>query len=110
MSVKTFEIDLRPGALTCPLPTLDRFHNVIYSYSETLEIAGFVATEMVKQLLEKGYNVVGTVRSASNPRADTLKALAKALPGQLELIEADLLESGAFDEAVQGCTFIFHMA
>ena len=28
--------------------------------------SGFIGTELVKQLLEKGYNVKGTVRSTSN--------------------------------------------
>ena len=41
---------------------------------------GYVATELIKQLLEKGYNVVGTVRSSGqNARTDTLTKLGEAL-------------------------------
>ena len=71
---------------------------------------GFVATELIKQLLEKGYHVVGSVRKLDSSRADTLKALNAALPGKLELVEADILTSGALDKAVQGCTYVFHTA
>lgn len=72
--------------------------------------SGFVATELVKQLLEKGYNVSGSVRTVNSSRVDTLKCLSAALPGHLELVEADILVPGAFDKAVQGCTYIFHTA
>jgi GDP-D-mannose dehydratase len=54
---------------------------------------GFVATELVKQLLERGYNVRGTVRSLANAeKVQHLTRLSKALPGKLELKEADLLQ------------------
>ena len=54
---------------------------------------GFVATELVKQLLEKGYNVRGSVRSLSNAdKVQHLIKLGSALPGKLELREADLLK------------------
>ncbi|KAK9863563.1 hypothetical protein WJX84_008634 [Apatococcus fuscideae] len=72
---------------------------------------GFVASELIKQLLEKAYTVKTTVR---NPDDDEkllhLKALAEGLPGSLSFHKADLLERGAFDSVVQGCTYIFHTA
>ncbi|CAL8468857.1 g8398 [Coccomyxa elongata] len=72
---------------------------------------GFVATELVKQLLEKGYNVRGSVRSLSNAdKVQHLIKLGSALPGKLELTEADLLEEGSFDGVVQGSNFLFHTA
>lgn len=37
--------------------------------------SGFIGTELVKQLLEKGYNVRGTVRSTSN--TDKIQHLTK---------------------------------
>jgi nucleoside-diphosphate-sugar epimerase len=73
-------------------------------------VAGFVATEVVKQLLEKGYKVVGTVRKAQGRRTQTLKRLGEALPGTLQLVEADLLTPGSFDSAVQDCIYVFHTA
>ena len=39
-----------------------------------------------------------------------LEALAQALPGNLKLYEADLLEEGSFDAVVEGADYIFHTA
>ncbi|KAL3160923.1 hypothetical protein ABBQ38_009315 [Trebouxia sp. C0009 RCD-2024] len=73
--------------------------------------SGFVATEVVKQLLNKGWNVRGTVRSLSKKeKVQHLQALGEALPGKLTLHEADLLQKGSFDEIVKGADFVFHMA
>ncbi len=63
--------------------------------------SGYVATETVKQLLEKGYDVRATVRSVSaKDKVQHLELLAKALPGNLVLFEGDLLKPGdtVFDE------------
>lgn len=68
---------------------------------------GFIASWLVKSLLERGYTVRGTVR---NPEKS--KHLLN-LPGaneRLELIEADLLAPEAFDSAVHGCHGVFHTA
>ena len=47
-----------------------------------LAASGFVASEIVKQLLVKGYNVNGTVRSLSNEaKVKHLKNFANAFPG-----------------------------
>eukprot|EP00877_Chromochloris_zofingiensis_P003091 jgi/Chrzof1/12783/Cz07g07130.t1 len=73
--------------------------------------SGYVATELVKQLLEKGFDVRGTVRSLSKKeKIEHLEKLNAALPGSLELVEADLLKEGSFDEAVKGVTYVFHTA
>ena len=73
--------------------------------------SGFVATEVVKQLLEKGYNVRGTVRSLSaKEKVEHLELLGAALPGKLTLHEADLLKPGSFDGIVKGADFVFHTA
>lgn len=72
---------------------------------------GFVASELVKQLLGKGYNVRATVRSLADPsRVDHLVTLGKALPGNLQFFEADLLTEGSFDAAVKGADYVFHVA
>ena len=73
--------------------------------------AGFVASELVHQLLAAGWSVRGTVRAPSDAgRVGHLRALAAALPGTLELVAADLLTEGAFDGAVAGCDVVFHVA
>ena len=57
--------------------------------------SGYVATEVVKQLLEKGYDVRATVRSISaKEKVQHLELLGKALPGNLILVEGDLLKPG----------------
>jgi len=71
---------------------------------------GYVASELVKQLLEIGYDVKGTVRSLSSTKYDHLKKLSEALPGSLELMEADLLKPGSFDECAKGVDYLFHTA
>ena len=71
---------------------------------------GYIASHLVKQLLERGYRVRGTARNIED---DTKVGHLKALPGaeeRLELIQADLLTDGAFDEAVAGCDVVFHTA
>ena len=65
--------------------------------------SGFIATQLVKQLLEKGYTVRGTVRSTKDvAKTEVLHKLAEALPGNLELHEANLLEEGSFDSVING--------
>ncbi|EGW33177.1 uncharacterized protein SPAPADRAFT_60483 [Spathaspora passalidarum NRRL Y-27907] len=59
---------------------------------------GFIASHVVKQLLEKGYNVVGSVRSAS--KGDKLKELTKSDNFSYEVVPT-LDAEGAFDEALK---------
>ncbi|ACF43132.1 SDR family oxidoreductase [Pelodictyon phaeoclathratiforme] len=70
--------------------------------------SGFIASHIVKQLLEQGYRVRGTVRKSSQNYPFLL-----ALPGaaeHLELVEADLLAPGSYDKAVEGCDYVMHTA
>lgn len=72
---------------------------------------GYVAGWLIKRLLEEGKTVHGTVRDLKNKsKVKHLLALEKKLPGTLKLFQADLLEEGAFDEAVKGCGIVFHTA
>lgn len=71
---------------------------------------GYIASFVVKQLLEEGFFVHGTVRDPSNERRT---AHLWALPGareRLRLFPADLLVDGSFDAAIAGCEGVFHMA
>mmetsp|Transcript_95602 Transcript_95602/g.117134 ORF Transcript_95602/g.117134 Transcript_95602/m.117134 type:complete len:350 (-) Transcript_95602:168-1217(-) len=72
---------------------------------------GYVATELVKQLLENGFNVKGTVRSLKQKdKYQHLEKLDAALPGTLKLLEADLLKPNSFDACVEGAKYVFHTA
>jgi len=72
---------------------------------------GYMASWIIKMLLEDGISVNATVRDPSNiQKVEHLNALAKATDGQLKLFKADLLDSGSFDEAMQGCELVIHTA
>ncbi|MER5220533.1 NAD-dependent epimerase/dehydratase family protein [Streptomyces flaveus] len=73
--------------------------------------SGFVGSHQVRRLLERGYRVHTTVRSTANTaKVRPLRAMQEAYPGRLSLFEADLLREGSFDEAMSGCTMVFHAA
>lgn len=73
--------------------------------------SGYIASWIVKFLLEEGYKVRGTVRSTKAfAKIAQLEKLKEAHPDQLELFEADLLKKGSFDEAAKGCQILIHTA
>jgi len=72
---------------------------------------GYMASWIIKMLLEEGINVNATVRDPSDiQKIDHLMALAKAPGGKLKLFKADLLDLGSFDEPMQGCELVMHTA
>ncbi|XP_031494201.1 phenylacetaldehyde reductase-like [Nymphaea colorata] len=72
--------------------------------------SGYVASWVVKLLLERGYTVRATVRDPDDPKkVEHLLALEGASE-RLHLFKADLHEEGAFDAAVNGCEGVFHIA
>ncbi|KAG6529862.1 cinnamoyl-CoA reductase 1-like [Zingiber officinale] len=70
---------------------------------------GFIASWLVKLLLEKGYTVKGTVRNPDDPKNDHLRAMEGAAE-RLVLCKADLLDYDALLEAIRGCHGVFHTA
>ncbi|XP_071738587.1 phenylacetaldehyde reductase-like [Rutidosis leptorrhynchoides] len=72
--------------------------------------SGYIASWLVKLLLERGYIVKASVRDPSNPKkVDHLLKLDGAKE-RLHLFKANLLEDGSFDAAVEGCVGVFHTA
>lgn len=73
--------------------------------------SGYVASWIVRYLLELGLTVHATVRDPSKKSAvaHLLKA-AEGQPGVLRLFKADLLKEGSYDEAIQGCAVVIHTA
>ena len=49
---------------------------------------------------------VQTVRSDTPKNPDFLRTLATALPGTLEIVEADFDKEGSYDKAVQGAKYV----
>jgi nucleoside-diphosphate-sugar epimerase len=73
--------------------------------------SGYIASWIVKYLLEEGKTVHGTVRKISDTaKIGHLLKLQEEHPGQLTLFEADLLDKGSFRKAMEGCTVILHTA
>ncbi|ONK68931.1 uncharacterized protein A4U43_C05F17520 [Asparagus officinalis] len=70
---------------------------------------GFIASWLVKLLLERGYTVKGTVRNPDDPKNNHLKALEGAKE-RLILCKADLLDLDGLRAAVEGCDGVFHTA
>lgn len=70
---------------------------------------GFIASWLVKRLLQKGYTVRGTVRNPVDPKNDHLRAFDGAAD-RLVLLRADLMEPETLVAAFTGCDGIFHAA
>ncbi|XP_076883825.1 phenylacetaldehyde reductase-like [Bidens hawaiensis] len=72
--------------------------------------SGYVASWLVKLLLDRGYIVHATVRLLCDPsKTEHLLALDGAKE-RLSLYEANLSVDGSFDSAVNGCVCVFHTA
>ncbi|KAG9456302.1 hypothetical protein H6P81_000810 [Aristolochia fimbriata] len=70
---------------------------------------GFIASWLVKLLLERGYTVRGTVRNPEDPKNFHLKEMEGAQE-RLVLCKADLLDCESLREAINGCQGVFHTA
>ncbi|THF97378.1 hypothetical protein TEA_016374 [Camellia sinensis var. sinensis] len=73
---------------------------------------GFVASWLIMKLLEHDYTVRTTIRS-SNPDSKKDLSYLTNLPGaseKLQIFNADLALLESFDEAIQGCIGVFHVA
>ncbi|KAF9683060.1 hypothetical protein SADUNF_Sadunf05G0172800 [Salix dunnii] len=72
--------------------------------------SGFIGSWLIMRLLEKGYTIRATVRDPDNTKkVKHLLELPKA-DTHMTLWKADLSVEGSFDEAIQGCTGVFHVA
>lgn len=72
---------------------------------------GYVASWIVRYLLEDGRTVRATVRDPNKPTGlEHLHALAAEHDGRLTLHRADLLEDGSFTDAMAGCELVIHTA
>lgn len=72
---------------------------------------GYIAGHCIRELLEHGYRVRGTVRSLADPKkTEHLRKIAAGLGSEVELVEADLSSDRGWREAVAGCTYVQHVA
>ncbi|KAM7500897.1 hypothetical protein LguiA_025311 [Lonicera macranthoides] len=70
---------------------------------------GFVASSLIKLLLEKGYSVNTTVRDPDNQKKVSHLLALESL-GSLKIFRADLTDETSFDAPVTGCDLVFHVA
>jgi len=74
-------------------------------------ITGFVGSHLAIQLLEKGYEVRGTLRNAN--RIDAIRAVIAGHTDRvdkLSFVEADLTKPGDWPTAMQGIDWVQHIA
>ena len=72
---------------------------------------GYIASWIVKDLLEEGHDVRITVRDKSNiKKYQHLLDIEENSQGSITVYEADLLAIGSFDKAVEGADYVFHTA
>jgi dihydroflavonol-4-reductase len=72
---------------------------------------GFIASRVVLDLLEAGYQVRGTVRSLE--QGAVLRDWLAPFTDQLDnlfLFEADLMADAGWDQAMAGCCYVLHLA
>ncbi|MEI8050748.1 MAG: NAD-dependent epimerase/dehydratase family protein, partial [Actinomycetes bacterium] len=73
-------------------------------------ISGYIGQHCAAELLDQGFEVIGTVRSVAKAEA-TRSAISEVAPvGRLSFKEADLLSDEGWEEAMEGCTYVMHVA
>lgn len=70
---------------------------------------GYIAGELIDQLLAKGWTVRTTVRSTAKSE-DKLRSRWPAAGEQLSVFEAELMDDAGWAEANAGCTHVAHVA
>ena len=72
---------------------------------------GYVAGVIVKELLDAGLTVHCAVRDPNNAeKIQHLVDVAENSKGTIKFFQADLLEDGSYNEAMKGCSVVFHTA
>lgn len=71
---------------------------------------GYIAGELIRQLLTKGWTVHGTVRNVAKSEPGLRARLGDPSPAQFKLFEAELMSDRGWAEATQGCTHVAHVA
>ena len=88
------------------MSTIDRTKPVMVSGAN-----GYVASWLVKDLLEDGIDVHAVVRDPSNEKKIAhLKKVAENASGKLTFFKGDLLKEGSYKEAMEGCELVYHTA
>lgn len=71
---------------------------------------GYIARELIRQLLAKGWTVHGTVRNVAKSESSLRARLGNPSPESFRLFEAELMSDKGWAEATAGCTHVAHVA
>lgn len=72
---------------------------------------GYVASWLVKKLLDEGMTVHAAVRNPNDEKKIAhLKEMASHADGEIKFFKGDLLTPGSYTEAMQGCELVYHTA
>ncbi|GKU96703.1 hypothetical protein SLEP1_g9910 [Rubroshorea leprosula] len=72
--------------------------------------AGYIASELIRKLLDEGYTVHATLRNLGDAsKVDILKSLPNA-NSRLLLFQANIYNPTEFQHAINGCQYVFHLA
>ncbi|KAJ9563918.1 hypothetical protein OSB04_009078 [Centaurea solstitialis] len=104
-------VTINPGYVIGPIlhPTLNLTSEEFMSFIKT-GASGYIASWLVKSLLDRGYSVHSTVRSLHDPKKTEYLLALDGAKERLSLFEANLTEEGSFESAVNGCECLFHTA
>ncbi|GMN53645.1 hypothetical protein TIFTF001_022786 [Ficus carica] len=72
--------------------------------------SGYIASWLVRFLLQRGYTVKASVRDLNDPKKTEHLVSLDGAKERLHLFEANLLEEGSFDPVVDECEGVFHTA
>ncbi len=73
-------------------------------------VSGWIAKHTAIELLNSGYEVLGTVRNENliQQTKDTISKYASI--DKLSFIKLDLVKDDGWNDAAKGCKYIFHIA
>jgi dihydroflavonol-4-reductase len=73
--------------------------------------SGFIAKHCIAELIRQGFSVQATLRDLSREE-ETRRAIgnAGATASELTFLPADLLRDDGWDKAMEGCTYVLHLA
>ncbi len=72
---------------------------------------GYVASWLIKKLLENGVTVHAAVRNPNKKeKIAHLNAIAKKSTGSIKYFKSDLLQKGSYAEAMKDCELVYHTA
>ena len=72
--------------------------------------SGFIASYIIRELLDNGYTVRATVRGLTKGNKYEYLTSFPGAAERLELVQAELLTEGSYDEAIAGCEYVIHTA